>query len=102
MALLGNPGVDAEYRGAHLHNDTGVIEKEVTTRVDNYNAMEKILVILIDMYGDRHYTKVVITDVDMMFSVLIAHDITETLKEGIYIVVGSSAKDLVAHKLILQ
>ena len=69
---------------------------------DNYEVMEKILVILVDMYGNEYHSKVVITDVDMVLSILIAHDMFDKLKSGIYTVVGSSADDLVSNRIIIE
>ncbi len=66
------------------------------------NAEEKILVVMIDAYGVQNYSKVVITDVDMEQSILIAKDILEKFPQGVYTVVASSANDLISQKLIIQ
>lgn len=63
---------------------------------------EKILVVLIDSYGTQNYSKIVITDVDMELSILIAKDIFDKLPGGIYTIIASSANDLISQKLIIQ
>ncbi|PCJ89901.1 MAG: hypothetical protein COA57_00890 [Flavobacteriales bacterium] len=78
-------------------NDVNLDEEE--TAEDNY---EHILVVMLDMYGNRVYSKIIITDIDMETSILIAKDILQRVKSGIYIVISSSANDLVSHRLIVQ
>lgn len=63
---------------------------------------EKILVVLVDSYGTQNYSKIVITDVNMELSILIAKDIFDKLPEGIYTIIASSANDLISQKLIIQ
>jgi len=72
-------------------------EKEEDT-----GSAEKILVVLSDVYGSQKYSKIIITDVDMMESILIAKDIFNRIPPGLYTVIASSANDLVSNKLIIQ
>lgn len=69
---------------------------------EEVSELEKILVVLVDSYGTQNYSKIVITDVDMELSILIAKDIFDKLPGGIYTVIASSANDLISQKLIIQ
>ena len=90
------------YETSLVHKENKSVQNEIVAPEDNFSEMEQILVVLMDIRGVEHYTKIVITDVDMMLSLLIAHDINNKLKDGIYSVRSSSANDLVSHKLILK
>lgn len=70
--------------------------------VNEMDLEEKILVVLADCYGSQRFSKIVITDVDMVESILIAKDVFDRIPSGIYTVIASSANDLVSHKLIIQ
>jgi hypothetical protein len=63
---------------------------------------DQILVVVQDMLGNQYYSKVVITDVDMVLSVFIVKDVYNKIQGGLYTVVSSSVNDLVSQKLIVQ
>ena len=93
-----------------LSNTIPSISKTDNITVENSSAYaaeqtpenEKILVVLVDSYGMQNYSKIVITDVNMELSILIAKDIFGKIPMGIYTVVASSANDLISQKLIIQ
>lgn len=93
-----------------LNNAVSAIIKNENPTVENYSEYaseettesEKILVVLMDSYGIQNYSKIVITDVDMELSILIAKDIFDKLPGGIYTIIASSANDLISQKLIIQ
>lgn len=95
---------------AFILSNSAIITKTENPTVGNASeyaaeeadAAEKILVVLVDAYGMQSYSKVVITDVDMELSILIAKDIFDKLSQGVYTVVASSANDLISQKLIIQ
>lgn len=70
--------------------------------IEQSDESEKILVVLLDSYGSQNYSKVVITDVDMELSILIAKDVFNKLPGGIYTIIASSANDLISQKLIIE
>ncbi len=70
--------------------------------VSGESETEKILVVLEDSYGILNFSKIIITDVDMELSVLIAKDIFGKFPDGLYTVIASSANDLISQKLIIQ
>jgi hypothetical protein len=102
--LFGNPTI------ANL-NDEITFTDPVTSVISSYNTpdyfdetegLEQVLVVMMDMKGNQVYSKVVIVDVDMELSILVAKDIFNRLGCGIYTVISSSANDLVSHKLIIK
>lgn len=95
-------GVSEGNTPSFFKNETPSISNNSEYAAVEYEETEKILVVLVDAYGTQNYSKVVITDVDMELSILIAKDIFEKLPGGIYTVVASSANDLISQKLIIQ
>jgi hypothetical protein len=109
-SLIAADPVSSSSDIAMLNTATAAIAKNASVTVENpaglpeeeTNESEKILVVLMDSYGIQNYSKIVITDVDMELSILIAKDIFNKLPGGIYTIIASSANDLISQKLIIR
>lgn len=91
-----------EKKPSELHQLNGQYDYDLDISNEELDRLEKYLVILMDMYGNQKYSKVVIVDVDMETSVLVAKDLFQRINTGIYTVVGASADNLISQRLIIR
>ena len=75
---------------------------DLSVSSDDMEVLDKYLVVLLDMYGNQTYSKIVIVDVDMQTSILVAKDIFHKINKGVYTVINSSADNLISQRLIIQ
>ena len=64
------------------------------------NSKDEVLIVLLDMLGKQHYSKIILADTKG--EIFEAIDVQKNLKPGVYLVVGSSENVMYNKKIIIK